>query len=84
MIKKSGFLVLMTLATVSHANDINQQVANAYNTGVVRCSNEECAKYLYACFRAYSTSSLEEFLACGTQASRLNGNQKVVSAPQRG
>lgn len=84
MIKKMCFVILVGLASTVQAVEINQKVANAYNVGVVRCSNAECARYLYACFRTYSSSSLQEFLACGTQASRLNDNQRVVKAPQRG
>jgi hypothetical protein len=72
-----GCLVCMSLQV--HSADINQQVANAYNDGIVRCTNAECARYLYACFRSFSSGSLNEFLACGTQASRLNDNQFVVS-----
>jgi len=83
--KKISLLVLLLLApmfNVTNAAGINQDVARAYNEGVVRCSNEECAKYLFACFRSYSESTLQVFLACGTQASRLNDDQRVVFAPQ--
>ena len=69
------------LATTSHSSDINQQVANAYNEGLVRCSNADCAKYLYACFRSYSGATIDEFLSCGVQASRLNNDQLVVATP---
>lgn len=62
------------------ANEINQRVANAYNEGVVRCSNPECARYLYACFKSYGSASLNDFLACGSLASRLN-NDVIVVAP---
>lgn len=74
--------VLMCLVCVSpslYSADINPRVANAYNEGIVRCSNAECARYLYACFRSYSEATLNEFLACGTQASRLNDNEFVVA-----
>lgn len=64
-----------------NAAEINQAVAKAYNDGLVRCSNPACAKYLYACFRTYSATTLTEFLICGTQASRLNGDQLVVADP---
>ena len=70
---------LICLSPTVMASDINPRVANAYNDGVVRCSNPECARYLYACFRSFSSSSLDEFLACGTQASRLNDNEFVVA-----
>lgn len=73
------FGCLICISPRVHAADINQQVANAYNDGIVRCTNAECARYLYACFRSFSSSSLNEFLACGSQASRLNDNQFVVS-----
>lgn len=65
----------------ANASNINQEVAKAYNEGIVRCANADCAKYLYACFRSYSTTSLQDFLACGSQASRLNDDQQVVAPP---
>ena len=74
-----GFMLL--LAPMVYSAGINKHVAHAYNDGVVRCSNPDCAKYLYACYRSYSAASLQEFLACGSQASRLNNNQPVVSGP---
>ena len=80
MIKKIVLCSALLAASALNASDINQQVANAYNEGIVRCGNAECASYLYACFLSYSTSSLNEFLACGSQASRLN-NEEVVVAP---
>lgn len=60
------------------AAPINQEVANVYNDGIVRCANEQCAKYLYACFRTYSSGPLQEFLNCGSQAARLNDNKMVI------
>lgn len=72
-----GCLVCMSPSV--YPADIDQKVANAYNDGIVRCSNAECARYLYACFRSFSAGSLDEFLACGSQASRLNNNEFVVS-----
>lgn len=77
----SKFLLglIITLSPALQAAEINQRVANAYNEGIVRCSNAECAKYLYACFQSFSQASLNEFLACGTQASRLNNNEFVVA-----
>lgn len=69
------------IAPFSQAAEINHDVAKAYNDGIVRCGNAECAKYLYACFRTYATTTIDEFLACGTQASRLNGDQLVVANP---
>ncbi len=68
-------LAPVSLAT---AAPIDQEVANMYNDGVVRCENEGCAKYLYACFRSFSGGPLQEFLACGSQAARLNNNKMVV------
>ncbi|MEM7258881.1 MAG: hypothetical protein AAF404_16010 [Pseudomonadota bacterium] len=76
---KTAFACLVCVGTSLHAADINQRVANAYNDGIVRCSNPECARYLYACFRSFSESTLDEFLACGSQASRLNDNEFVVA-----
>ena len=75
-----SFGLLLTLPTAS-ANTINQDVAKSYNDSLVRCGNAECAKYLYACFKSYSGATLEEFMACASLASRLNGNQEVVTAP---
>lgn len=69
----------LSVAGAAHAADINPKVANAYNDGIVRCGNADCARYLYACFRSYSASSLNEFLACGSQASRLNDDEFVVA-----
>ncbi len=71
---------LICVSSTLHSSQINQKVANAYNDGIVRCSNAECARYLYACFRSFSAGSLDEFLACGSQASRLNDNEFVVAA----
>ena len=73
--------LLLALPT-ANATDINREVAKAYNEGIVRCSNPDCARYLYACFRSYARSTLEEFLNCGTQASRLNEDQLVVVVPE--
>jgi len=70
------------IAPAARSAEINHAVAEAYNDGIVRCGNPECAKYLYACFRSYSMLSLQDFLACGTQASRLNNDQLVVANPQ--
>ncbi len=77
--KNALALCFLTAACTVQSADINQKVANAYNEGIVRCSNAECASYLYACFRTYATSTLGDFLACGSQASRLNGNEFVVA-----
>ena len=74
--------LLLSLPTAS-AKTINQDVAKSYNDGVVRCGNAECARYLYACFQSYSGATLEEFMACASLASKLNGSQKVVTAPER-
>ena len=74
---------MMCVSPTLHSADINQKVANAYNDGIVRCSNAECARYLYACFRSFSAGSLDEFLACGSQASRLNGNEFVVAKTEQ-
>lgn len=79
MLNKIIFFVLLSAAGAVNAADINTKVANAYNNGIVRCGNADCARYLYACFRAYSSGSLNDFLACGSQASRLNNNEFVVS-----
>ena len=65
--------------TPAQANEINQRVANAYNDGIVRCSNPECARYLYACFQSFRSATLNEFLTCGSLASRLNNDQLVVA-----
>ena len=73
--------VALSLSPMAGSVTINQKIATAYNEGLVRCSNAECAKYLYACFRSYSSSSLQDFLACGSQASRLNNDQLVVANP---
>ncbi len=81
MIRAIVFGVLAGMSATSHATEINLQVANAYNEGVVRCSNSECARYLYACFRSYSSGTIDEFLSCGVQASRLNDDQLVVANP---
>ena len=79
----SAALLLVTLsaAPTSSGAEINQEIARAYNNGTVRCSNPECAKYLYACFMTYSRGSLNEFLTCGAQASRLNKDKVVVAQP---
>jgi len=72
---------MLLLAPMAYSAGINKDVAQAYNDGVVRCSTPDCAKYLFACFRSYSRVSLQNFLACGSHASRLNNNQQVVSSP---
>ena len=72
---------LHTSVVSAQTTAISQAVASAYNEGVVRCGNAECAKYLFACFRSYSGATLEEFLVCGVQAARLNNNQLVVANP---
>lgn len=79
MMNKLVLFFALSTAAVGHAADINPKVANAYNNGIVRCGNADCARYLYACFRSYSQRSLNEFLACGTQASRLNNDEFVVA-----
>lgn len=79
MMNKIVLFFSLSFAGFAHAADINPQVANAYNDGIVRCGNADCAKYLYACFRAFSSNSLNEFLACGSQASRLNNDEFVVA-----
>lgn len=66
------------LMTAAKAAPIDQEVANTYNDGIVRCVNEDCARYLYACFRSYSTGPLQAFLQCGSKAARLNDNKMVV------
>jgi len=66
----------------AHSADINEEVARSYNEGVSRCSNPECAKYLYACFRTYASEALNNFLVCGVQASRLNDDKWVVANPE--
>ena len=71
-------LVCGSCAPVSMAAPIDQEVANKYNDAIVRCSNESCAKYLYACFRSYSAGPLAQFVSCGTQAARLNDNKVVI------
>lgn len=86
MIKKLGLVLAVLLAPVvvapvAYSANINEDVARAYNEGVVRCTNPECAKYLYACFRSYASTTIDEFLVCGTQASRLNNDQPVVAKP---
>jgi len=86
VIKKLGLvsavlLAPLVIAPVVHSENINKEVARAYNEGVVRCANPECAKYLYACFRSYAATTIDEFLVCGTQASRLNDDQPVVVVP---
>lgn len=73
--------LMLLLAPLAHSAGISPIVAQAYNDGVVRCGNAECAKYLYACFRSYSGATLQEFLTCGSLASRLNNGQRVVSSP---
>jgi len=84
MIKYTFLFLALGFATQAQSDGFKQDVANAYNDGIVRCSNDDCARYLYACFRTYAQTTLNEFLACGQQASRLNGNQFVVAAPRRG
>ena len=79
IIKKIVLSSALLVASALSAADINQKVANAYNDGIVRCGNAECASYLYACFLSFSSSSLNEFLACGSQASRLNDDEFVVA-----
>lgn len=69
---------MLVVTGAAHSAGINQKVANAYNEGIVRCGNAECAAYLYACFRSFATRSLVEFLGCGSQASRLNNDEFVV------
>lgn len=86
MTKFYALYILMAVTTVmatpaAQAVDIKEDIASAYNEGLVRCGNEACAKYLYACFRSYSAATLNEFLVCGTQASRLNNNVMVVPEP---
>lgn len=81
MIRKLTLGVTLLVAPLAQSTEINHEVAKAYNDGIVRCGNAECAKYLYACFRTYGTTTIDEFLACGTQASRLNGDQLVVANP---
>lgn len=82
MYKKVVLSALLFAAPVAQSANINPEIAKSYNEGLVRCGNSECAKYLYACFRTYSTTTLQEFLACGAQASRLNNNLLVVANPQ--
>ena len=86
MYKSSGLVLALLVSTLgfvpsAYPTEINQEVARAYNEGIVRCTNAECAKYLYACFRTYGTTTIDEFLVCGTQASRLNDDQLVVANP---
>jgi len=87
MTKPYVLYILVAVATVittpgaAQSVDIKEDIASAYNEGLVRCGNEACAKYLYACFRSYSAATLNEFLVCGTQASRLNDNVMVVPEP---
>jgi len=71
----------IVVVPVAYSANINKEVARAYNDGIVRCTNSECAKYLYACFRTYGTTTIDEFLVCGSLASRLNGDQLVVARP---
>lgn len=75
----AALVCVVCTSTTLHSADINPRVANAYNDGIVRCSNPECARYLYACFRSYASATLNEFLACGSQASRLNDDEFVVA-----
>ena len=87
VIKKLGlaFVLLVTPVVViplAHSANINAEVARAYNDGIVRCNNSDCAKYLYACFRTYGFTTIDEFLGCGSKASRLNGDQLVVASPE--
>jgi len=87
MTKSYGLYILMIVATLvatpatAQSVNIKEDVASAYNEGLVRCGNEACAKYLYACFRSFSSATLNEFLVCGTQASRLNDGAMVVPEP---
>ena len=86
MIKKLSLVFAILLAPavfvpIAHSSNINKEVARAYHDGVVRCTNAECAKYLYACFRSYSATTIDEFLDCGSKASRLNDDQLVVAEP---
>jgi len=86
VIKKIGFVLALlftplAIVPMAHSTNINRDVAKAYNDGIVRCSNPECAKYLYACFRSFGSATVDEFLACGTKASRLNDDQLVVAKP---
>ena len=81
MKKKVAVLILLCGLPASAAlaaDNIDQEVANMYNDGIVRCSNEQCARYLYACFRSFAAGPLQEFLNCGSQAARLNENKMVV------
>lgn len=68
----------LSAPAVATAAPIDQEVANMYNDGIVRCANEDCAKYLYACFRSFSAGPLQEFIKCGSKAQRLNNNKMVV------
>lgn len=78
----SVFALSLTMTLpLARASSINKDVAKAYNDGIVRCTNADCAKYLYACFRSYSRTSLQEFLNCGSQAAILNEEQQVVEPP---
>jgi len=72
------FICGMFTPMMPSAAPIDQEVANMYNDGIVRCINEDCAKYLYACFRSYSAGPVQEFLNCGSQAERLNNDKMVV------
>lgn len=73
-----GLSAPLVPVSMTIAAPIDQEVANSYNDGIVRCANEECARYLYACFRSYSAGPLLEFLNCGSHAARLNDNKAVV------
>jgi len=79
------FLATASFAQSANAQsaEINTDVAKAYNEGLVRCTNAECAKFLYACFRTYAATTLPDFLSCGTMASRLNDNLQVVEDPDQ-
>jgi len=66
------------MTPVAVAAPIDQEVANMYNDGIVRCGNEACAKYLYACFRSFSSGPIANFVSCGSQATRLNDNKLVI------
>jgi len=52
MTKFYALYILMAVTTVmatpaAQAVDIKEDIASAYNEGLVRCGNEACAKYLY-------------------------------------
>jgi len=81
MKKRIAALVMFcgfTAPLATNSATIDQEVANTYNDGIVRCINEDCAKCLYACFRSYSTGPIQDFLTCGSHAARLNDNKMVV------